>query len=253
MIKKWIKISVSLLLSVGLYLSASAAGTQKELVVVSDISGVPFTIQDRDKQILTGFDIELWDEIARRLGVKYRYQLLEFGGIIPGLQTGNVDVAIAGITINDKRKRIIDFSDAYYDAGVGIMTHVKDKARFSNLAALKASKVKIAVKTGTLAAEFLKKQGLGDQLVLLPSSDSMYLSFETGRVAAVAHDVPQIKYFAKVRGKGQWTLSLVLIDDDQYGIAFPKHSPWREPVNKALAEIRADGTYQKIYDRWFGQ
>src|SRR3546814_4579926 len=63
----------------------------------------------------------MWDAIAKEIGVTYTLQPMDFNGIIPALQTKQVDVALAGITIKDERKKVIDFSDGYYDSGFLLM------------------------------------------------------------------------------------------------------------------------------------
>ena len=77
----------------------TAAVKAEELVVATDTAFVPFEFKEGDKYV--GFDIDLWDAIASDLGVEYRLQPMDFNGIIPALQTKQVDVALAGITIKD--------------------------------------------------------------------------------------------------------------------------------------------------------
>src|SRR5690606_17450250 len=93
-------------------LSATAltqASRAADLVVATDTAFVPFEFKEGDKYV--GFDIDMWDEIAKEIDVTYELQPMDFNGIIPALQTKQVDVALAGITIKDERKKVIDFSD----------------------------------------------------------------------------------------------------------------------------------------------
>lgn len=97
-------------LSATMFGSISTAAAQgKELVVATDTAFVPFEF--KQGSTYTGFDIDLWAAIAKELNLKYKLQPMDFNGIIPGLQTKNIDVALAGITIRDDRKKVIDFSD----------------------------------------------------------------------------------------------------------------------------------------------
>ena len=77
----------------------------KTLVVAHDTNFKPFEFKD-EKGKYTGFDIELWKEIAKRLGLEYKMQPMDFNGIIPGLQTSQVDVGIAAMTITDERAKV---------------------------------------------------------------------------------------------------------------------------------------------------
>src|SRR3546814_9415811 len=91
--------------------AGNAAAQAKELLVATDTAFVPFEFKQNGKY--TGFDIELWDAIAKQAGFKYSLRPMDFNGIIPGLQTRNIDVALAGITIRDDRKKVIDRSEEH--------------------------------------------------------------------------------------------------------------------------------------------
>ena len=104
-------------LSVAMFGAASSAQA-KELVVATDTAFVPFEFKQGNTY--TGFDVDLWAAIAKELKLQYKLQPMDFNGIIPGLQTKNIDVALAGITIRDDRKKVIDFSDPYYESGLAI-------------------------------------------------------------------------------------------------------------------------------------
>src|SRR5690625_7234955 len=94
---------------------AASVGTAaaKPLIGAVDTAFVPFEFKQGDEYV--GFDIDLWDLIANELDVEYELRPMDFSGILPALQTDNVDVALAGITITEERQKAIDFSDGYYD------------------------------------------------------------------------------------------------------------------------------------------
>lgn len=238
-----------LVMGVAFGLTLSVTSHAKQLLIATDISGVPFTVKEGNS--LSGFDVQLWDAIAKKLNLDYKLQAMDFSGVIPGLQTGNVDGAIAAISINDKRKRVLDFSDPYYDAGLAIMTRVGDVNKYKTVEDLKHAK--ISAKTGTVAVDYLKRHGLKNNVMLFPNSDNVYLSLKNGLVDVVVDDTPSLRYFVRIAGEGKVTVSAELTTDDQFGIAFPKGSKLTAQVNRALKELKADGTYQKIYDRWFGE
>ncbi|MCP5922139.1 transporter substrate-binding domain-containing protein, partial [Klebsiella pneumoniae] len=74
-----------------------------------------------------GFDIDLWDAIAKELKLDYAFKPMDFSGIIPALQTKNIDLALAGITITEERKKAIEFSDGYYKSGLLVMVRENEK------------------------------------------------------------------------------------------------------------------------------
>src|SRR3546814_15357265 len=102
--------------------TAGQASRAADLIVATDTAFVPFEFKQGDKYV--GFDIDMWDAIAKEIGVTYTLQPMDFNGIIPALQTGQVDVALAGITIKDERQKVLDFSDGYYDSGFLLMVPV---------------------------------------------------------------------------------------------------------------------------------
>jgi glutamine transport system substrate-binding protein len=81
----------------------------------------------------------------------------------------------------------------------------------------------------------------------------MYMALMAGSVDAVLYDAPNVSYFARTRGRGRVRTVGPLYEGQQYGIALVQGSPWREAVNRALAAMRADGSYAAIYARWFGE
>ena len=99
-------------------LGATAVAAE-EIVVATDTAFVPFEF--KQDGVYTGFDIEMWNAIADELDLKFELRPMDFSGIIPALQTGQVDVALAGITIKPERQEVIDFSDGYYDSGFRMM------------------------------------------------------------------------------------------------------------------------------------
>ena len=224
----------------------AAHAQAQTLVVATDTAFVPFEFKQGDKYV--GFDIDLWDAVAKELGLAYKLQPMDFNGILPALQTKNVDVALAGITIKDERKKVIDFSDGYYDSGFMLMVPAK-----STITGEKDLKGKtLALKTGTSAADYAKANFAGTELRQFPNIDNAYLELATGRVDAAMHDTPNVLYFANTAGKGKVKVVGTQMMAHEYGIGFPKGSALVPRVNSALAKIKADGRYNTIYKKWFG-
>jgi glutamine transport system substrate-binding protein len=228
--------------------AATAVAADKELLVATDTAFVPFEFKKDGKY--TGFDIELWDAIAKQAGLKYSLRPMDFNGIIPGLQTRNLDVALAGITIRDDRKKVIDFSDPYYESGLAILVN-KDNNQIKTAQDLKDKTV--AVKIGTATVDYLKANVPSAKLKLFPNIDNAFLELQTGRVDAVVHDTPNVQYFAKTGGEGRVKVVGSLKSGDFYGIAFPKGSDLVPVVNKALTTLKSNGQYDALYKKWFGE
>jgi len=237
------KITGAALIAVAMFATSANA---KQLVVATDTAFVPFEYKENGKYV--GFDIDMWHAIATDLGLDYKLQPMDFGGIIPGLQTGQVDVGLAGITIKDERKKVIDFSDGYYDSGFLLM--VPADSTVTGAADLAGKK--LAVKTGTSATDYAKENFKDTELRLFPNSDNAYLEVMTGRVDAAMHDTPNVLYFIKKNGKGKVKSVGTQMMAHQYGIAFPKGSDLVTKVNGSLAKMKSNGAYNAIYKKWFG-
>lgn len=238
-------------LMVGLAFTLALPGAQaadRELVVATDTAFVPFEFKQDGKY--TGFDVQLWEAIAKEANLKYRLQPMDFNGIIPGLQTHNIDVALAGITIREDRAKVIDFSDPYYESGLAILV-TEDNNAIKTAKDLEDKTV--AVKIGTATVDYLQKNVPSAKLKLFPNIDNAFLELATGRVDAVVHDTPNVQYYAQTAGKGKVKVVGALKSGDFYGIAFPKGSDLVPVVNKALAALHSDGTYDKLYQTWFGK
>lgn len=224
----------------------TSAGRAADLVVATDTAFVPFEFKDGDTYV--GFDIDMWDAIAQEIGVSYTLQPMDFNGIIPALQTGQVDVALAGITIKDERKKVIDFSDGYYDSGFLLMVPVDSDIKGAD--DLKGKT--LAVKTGTSATDYAKEHFTETELRQFPNIDNAYLELQTGRVDAAMHDTPNVLYYVATAGGGKVKAIGEQMMAHEYGIGFPKGSELVAKVNAALANMKADGRYNAIYKKWFG-
>ena len=218
----------------------------KELVIGTDTNFMPFEFKQGDRYV--GFDIDLWAAIAKELGLTYRLQPMDFNGLIPALQTGNIDVGLAGMTIKPQRQKVVDFSRPYYQAGLKIMVRESEGA-ITKLKDLQTKRV--AVKLGTTSADFIKCKA--KKVRLFPQIEGAYMELVMGGVDAVIYDLPALEYYANNIGKGRVKLVGPLYDGESYGIAFPKGSPLRAKVDRALGKMMKNGVYAKLYKKWFGR
>ncbi len=231
-----------------IFFMASGPALADKLVVGCDTNFMPFEFKGPDGKYV-GFDIDLWDAIAKDLGLEYELQPMDFNGLIPALQSANIDVAIAGMTIKSKREEVVDFAFPYYDSGLLLMVRADEKeiAGIEDL----GDKV-VATKLGTTSADFAKKIDTKD-INLFPNIDGAYMELRTGGADAVIFDKPAILYYIKTTGKGAVKTVGPLYEGQPYGIAFPQGSPLREKVSITLLKFMEDGTYAEIYKKWFGE
>ncbi|WP_431024730.1 transporter substrate-binding domain-containing protein [Halomonas sp. H5] len=243
--------SLAAALGAGLAFSTTALAELPQVTVVTDPSFVPFEMMDTETGEMVGFDMDIINEVAERAGFEVDLTTMEFNGIIPAVQTGSQEIAIAGVTITEERAEIVDFSDPYYDSGLRIMVRADNDSveTLEDLAGLT-----VATKIGSTSYDFLQ-ENLGEdaEITPYPGTSDMYMALLGGNVDAAFYDAPNVGYFAQTRGEGRTQVVGPLYEGQQYGIVFHKGSQWVEPVNQALAEMREDGTYDEIYTKWFGE
>lgn len=232
-------------------MATSAMAETPTVNVVTDPSFVPFEMMDPETGEMIGFDMDIINEVADRAGFEVNLTTMEFAGIIPAVQTGSQEIAIAGTTITAERAEIVDFSDPYYDSGLQIIVRADndDVESIEDLAGLS-----IATRIGSTSYDFLQEE-LGDDadITPYPAMSDMYMALLGRNVDAVFYDAPNVAYFAQTRGEGRTKVVGPLYEGQQYGIVFHKGSQWVEPTNEALAAMKEDGTYDEIYEKWFGE
>ncbi|NWD25672.1 transporter substrate-binding domain-containing protein [Pseudomonas yamanorum] len=239
-------VALGLLVSIG---QAQAASLPK-LTVAADPSVKPFAYMDQKSRQMEGFDMDLVRALAPMAGYQVQVLPLDFAGIIPALQSGNIQASASSITITDARKKVIDFSSPYFDAGLQIL--VKDRqGEITSINDLKGKTV--AVVTGSTGYIFTQETlGSGVKLVPYSTYAACFLALTVGDTDAVVGDQPVLANYAANAGKGKAKVVGPLYRGEQYGIAFAKGSPWVEPTNKALQTLKDNGTYAQIYQKWFG-
>ncbi len=231
--------------------TAAAQDDTPTLQAVTDPSFVPFEMLDPETGKMVGFDMDILREVAERAGFDYELRTMNFNGIIPALQTGNADVALAGITITEEREQVVDFSDPYYDSGLRILIPSSNDS-IQELADLEGKT--IGTKIGSTSYAFLQDRlGGTAQIQPYPGSSNMYLALMSGSVDAVFYDAPNVAYFARTKGGDRVKTVGPLYEGQEYGMAFASGSEWVDDANAALAAMREDGTYAEIYEKWFGE
>ncbi|MFI2433704.1 basic amino acid ABC transporter substrate-binding protein [Streptomyces sp. NPDC018693] len=197
-----------------------------------------------------GFDVALIDLVAEDLGVKQEIVDTPFENFKTGafLNSGQCDLAAAGMTITEERKKNVDFSDPYFEATQAVLAD--KKSGISSLADLKGKKV--GAQAQTTGEDYAKSQGLNP--VSFESSDAVLNGLRTGQVQAVVIDYPVVQGWLKNQANADaFQIAEQINTGEQYGFTVKKgNTKLREAINKALADAKADGTYKKLYEQWIG-
>ncbi len=231
--------------------SAPAPAPAKVYVVGTDAAYAPFESQNEKGEIV-GFDIEVVQAVAKKAGIEVKFVNTPWEGIFNALAQGDRDMVVSAVTITEERKATMDFSDPYFDAQQLIA--VKDSSKVAKFADLK--KLKVGVQTGTTGDEAVTKL-LGKTSTNIKRFESTPLALkelEAGGVdAVVADNGVVINYVANNPGGKFKSISDKEFVPEQYGIALKKgNAELMAKINKGLADIKADGSYDAIYTKYFG-
>lgn len=217
--------------------------------VVSDTSFVPFEFMEDGEYV--GFDIDLIYALADEVGFEIDFETTNFDGIIPGLQTGSFDIALAGIGITEERAKKIDYSDPYYESGLRIGVSI-DNEDINGIEDLEGKT--IATRLGSTSAAYITENIDGAEPNQYEQLDQAYLAVENGSVDAILYDAPNVAYYIETKGKDSLKMVGDLYEAENYGIAFAQgQDALVAKVNEALETIRENGTYDEIYTKWFGE
>jgi cystine transport system substrate-binding protein len=208
----------------------------------------PFTYHDANNQ-LVGFDVEIGREIAKRLGVEAKFQEGKWDGLIAGLDADRYDAVINQVGITEERKKKYDFSDPYI-ASKAVLIVKEDNTDIKDFADLKGKKA-----AQSLTSNFGKlAEKNGAELVGTDGFDQSIQLVLTGRADATINDSLSFFDFKKHKPDAPVRIAAQEEAADYSGVIVRKGDPELvAAINKALAEIKADGTYKKIAETYFGQ
>lgn len=240
-------IRLGLIAAPAISMSRAARSEDAELIIGSNVGSPPFAFKDGDGY--SGFDIEVWAEVAKGLNRKWRVQPMQFGALIPALQTRNIDAIVSQLFIKPERQQVIDFSNPYYKSGLVAVTGTGNTTiKTPEDLAGKA----IGTETGTIAVEFIREHIKGASIEQMPTINNALLALEAGRTDAVVYDTPALMYYANNAGKGKVRVVRPTLEGRDVGIGFQKGSPLVAPANAALAAMTTDGRMKALREKWFG-
>ncbi len=231
--------------------SVSSQGTADggTLVMATNAFFEPYEYYDADENIV-GIDAEVGEAIADKLGMKFEISDMEFDSIIPALQSGKADIGMAGMTVTEDRKKNVNFTQSYA-TGVQVVI-VPEDSDIASIDDLEGKK--IGTQQGTTGwiycSDTPENGGYGEENVTGYSKGSdAIMALLSGKVDCVVIDNEPAKAFVKAN-EGLKILDTEFTNED-YAIAIAKdNDELLEKVDKALGELIADGTVQKIVDKY---
>jgi len=224
------------------------------LTTCTHLPYAPFQSKD-DSGKVVGFDVALIDLVAEKLGVKQEIVDTPFEGIKSGadLNSGKCDVAAAGMTITDERKKVLDFSEPYFDATQALAVQTGKEVK--TLEELVGKR--LGVQGGTTGEEYInaqvKAKGLKIEVVSYKDLAALQQALATNQVVAAVNDLPVWNEYIKAN-PGKVAVAAGFNTGEQYGFAVKKgNAELLKAVNDAISAARTDGTYDKIYAQWIGE
>jgi polar amino acid transport system substrate-binding protein len=219
-----------------------------QLTVGSDIPFPPFEYRDADGE-LTGFDVDLIEEIAERLGLETNWIETDFDTIFTQLAAGRFDVVASATTITEERAEMVNFTDPYYLAQQALVVNVQETPDLQAVEDLGPGDV-VAVQSGTTGEAWARENvPEGVDVRSFPNAPDTYIALEAGNVTAVIFDEPSA--VSEAADRDELEMVTVLDTGEQYGFAVnPENEELLDAMNRVLQELIADGTYAEIYGRY---
>ena len=222
-----------------------SAGEMPTYIVGTEAQFPPFEIVDSRGNVI-GFDVDLMNAIAEDQGFKVKYLDQDFAGLIPALQTGNVDIIASGMTITDEREEQVDFSEPYINAGLAlaVLTGNED---IKSVDDLKGKTVAVQTgSTGFLKAEELKKAGIVAEIKDFPHVNEAIEELKIGGADAMINDLPVTEAFIAAQPD---VIKIVgePLNSEAYGFAVRTgNTELLTKINAGLENVKSSGKYDEL-------
>jgi ABC-type amino acid transport substrate-binding protein len=219
-------------------------GGGEPLTVGSDIPYPPF--EQGKAGEYTGFDIELMEAIGEKIGRKAEFQDTSFETIFRDVAQGKFEAVVSAATITEEREKAVDFSNPYYLSEQAVL--VKEGSDVKSLEDLEGKTV--AAQQGTTGLELAKEKLGGSEIRPFPEGPDAVNALKAGTVEGVIIDAPVAQN--AVEKSGGVEIAEKVPTEEEYGIAVAQgETELLDEINKGLEEVLDDGTYKKIYEKWF--
>lgn len=215
-----------------------------QLTVVGSGGYPPFNYMEDGKVV--GFDVEVGEEIAKRMGVELHYVTSDWDGLIEGLRNKRYDAILGSMAITDERAKVVDFTDPYYYSGAQLFVLTDSGIASSD----EMSGKTIAVATGTNFVQ--DAEALGAKVSYYQDDNATMMELINGRVDGVITDrLVGLSAMKEIAGGDKIAMAGNLLRLEKMGIAIHKDdTELRDQVNEILKEMREDGTLKEISLKW---
>lgn len=206
----------------------------------------PFNMIDKEGKV-AGFDVDIARALCEKMAAECEFVTQDWDGIIPGLMAGKYDAIVASMSITEERKQAVDFSNRYYSNSLRLIAK-----KGAGIDPAKLDGKAVGAQRATIAANHAEAMP-GVSVKLYDTQENAYLDLASGRVDLLVTDMlPGFDWLNSDQGQDFEFIGENIDIDDKIGIAVRKgDDQLRQRLNKALDEIVADGTYEKINAKYF--
>ena len=223
-------------------------GTNGTITVAINSASMPFVYLKNNKFV--GFDIEVITAFAKEYGYNVKFEDTAFAAILGGVQSEKYDLGISGITITDERKESMDFSDVFHVEDLAVIIRSEEDA--NDLSQFNTAS--LGVVTGSLYGGYSKEQFPNAEIKEFNNFSDVLVALKQGKVDGIMLDKPNFNSVAREDD----SLSCVVVPaySVEIGFGFQKNEggdALQAQMNTFLAKLDADGTTQKLIDKWYGE
>ncbi|HEY5585189.1 MAG TPA: transporter substrate-binding domain-containing protein [Ruminiclostridium sp.] len=254
--KGMFKKSFCLFLAVAIGISIAGCGDEAimkkieksgKLVVGTSADYAPYEYHTiiNGKDTIVGFDISIVQEISKDLGIQLEIVEMGLEGLLPALNTGDIDIVIAGMNPDEDRKKLADFSKIYYQAKQGVIVRTEDKNKIKTITDL--SEKKVGAQLGTEQEKVAKEQIRAVSLVSLGKISELVTQLKKKKIDALVVELPVANEY--VKKNNDLALTGIAVKEDTGGVAIAVkkgNSDLVELINKSLDRLMTDGSIKKF-------
>lgn len=221
----------------------------------------PFSYYDKDGKTLIGYDMDFLNELQKLLGFKIDggVKAMDYSPLTTSVAEGKLDIAMAALCATDTRKKVMNFTNTYYNAGLTVIINKeKSPKEITGIDSIKTGKYKIAVQKGDASNLYLTNAGVpSDSLQVYDSSTTALEALEDGKADCLVYDAPGTAYYIahKKDSKLEMIGKQFAQDQSPYAIAVSFKASKNNPelisiLNAAVKELKDNGTMDKIDQKW---
>ena len=224
------------------------------VVIGADTNYPPFESAPKSGDEFVGFDVDLMKAIGEKTGLDFKFKTYNFDSLVAGLNGGtDFDMVTSAWTINAERQKQVDFSIPYYRNDFGVV--VPKDSKLTSYKQLEKGDI-VSVQTGSSAHEWAKKQfaGTGVQIKTFENTLDCFNALTAGDADMVIQDLAMSASVVSDTARNAKIVEHVSVAE-YFGMGFAKNAKgaaMKTTVDATLKELAADGTYSRIYKKWFG-